>query len=148
VVSIISFPNKLSRKESATQQLRRGQLTILVVEDHNSLQDMVSVYLGWYGYRVRNASSGEEALKILGREKVHVMLLDLMLPRVSGFEMLRILKEENKRGPLPYIIVVSAMDPHDTKSKVLALGANEFMCKPFTLSALLDHIEELSPRLL
>ncbi len=145
---IISFPNKLPGKESAPQRLQRGQLTVLVVEDHNSLQDMVSVYLEWYGYRIRNASSGEEALKILGQEKIQVMILDLMLPRVSGFEVLRILNKEKKPGALPYIIVVSAMDSDDTKSKVLALGASEFMRKPFTLSALLHHLEELSPRLL
>ncbi len=148
MAQMIQFPRRAAERQSPTQQPARRKLTILVVEDHDSLQEMVSLYLGWHGYQVRNAASGEEALRILSQEKVHVILLDLMLPRLDGFDVLRTLNRENKQDAPPYIIVISAMDPDESRRKVLALGANEFMCKPFTLSALLEHIEELNSRLI
>lgn len=123
-----------------------GKLTILVVEDHGSLCEMVTLYLGLYGYRIRTANNGVTAVQILDTEVVHLVLLDLMLPRMDGFEVLQLL-QQRKRDTLPYIIVVSAMASDKNKKKVLELGANEYISKPFNLSVLLDRIQALESHL-
>ena len=128
------------------QRTPGGKLTILVVEDHGYLCEMVTIYLGLYGYRIRTANNGATALEILEAEKVHLVLLDLMLPRMDGFEVLEFLQRK-KPDALPYIIVVSAMPSDKNKKKVLKLGANEYISKPFNLPYLLERIQALESRL-
>jgi CheY-like chemotaxis protein len=115
------------------------KLTILVVEDHGSLCEMLSLYLMRYGYHVRTADDGQSALEMLSKEEIHLVLLDLMLPRLDGFEVLRQLRKKRNNGP--YIIVVSAGASERDRNKVLELGANEYMPKPFHLMRLLERIQ-------
>ena len=65
------------------------KLTILIVEDHGSLCEMLSLYFMRYDYHVRTADNGESALEILSKEEIHLVLLDLMLPRLDGFAVLK-----------------------------------------------------------
>ena len=121
-------------KPSATK------LVLLVVEDHSSLCDMVSLFMMRHGYHVRTANNGESALEILSREEIHLVLLDLMLPKLDGFEVLRqVDKSQHER--FPYIIVVSAGASDTDRRKVLDLGANEYMPKPFHLNRLLERVQ-------
>jgi CheY-like chemotaxis protein len=117
-----------------------GKLAILVVEDHSSLCDLLSLYLMRHGYHVRTATNGEGALKILSKEEIHLILLDLMLPRVDGFEVLRQV-HKTQRDKTPYIIVVSAGASEKDRKKVIELGADEYMPKPFHLLRLLERIQ-------
>ena len=130
------------------QQKPSGKkLTILVVEDHGSLCEMLSLYLMRYGYHVRTADNGETALEMIANEQIHLVLLDLMLPRLDGFSVLKELREK-KKGRTPYIIVVSAGASERDRNKVLELGANEYMPKPFHLTRLLERIETVEKYLL
>jgi len=122
------------------------KLSILVVEDHNSLCDLLSLYLMRHGYHVRTASNGEGALDILAKEEIHLVLLDLMLPRVDGFEVLRHV-HGSARPRQPYIIVVSAGASERDRKKVLELGAHEYMPKPFHLMRLLERIQVIEKNL-
>jgi CheY-like chemotaxis protein len=117
-----------------------GKLAILVVEDHGSLCDLLSLYLMRHGYHVRTASNGEGALEVLAKEDIHLILLDLMLPRLDGFEVLREIHKTRRDKP-PYIIVVSAGASEKDREKVLELGANEYMPKPFHLMRLLERVQ-------
>ena len=126
---------------------RSSERTILVVEDHGSLCEMLSLYLMRYGYHVRTADNGETALEILSNEEIHLVLLDLMLPRLDGFAVLKELREKRK-GSAPYIIVVSAGASERDRNKVLELGANEYMPKPFHLTRLLERIQTVEKYLL
>jgi CheY-like chemotaxis protein len=117
-----------------------GKLAILVVEDHSSLCDLLSLYLMRHGYHVRTATNGEGALEILSKEEIHLILLDLMLPRVDGFEVLRQV-HKTQRDKTPYIIVVSAGASERDRKKVIELGADEYMPKPFHLLRLLERIQ-------
>lgn len=123
------------------------KLTILVVEDHGSLCDMLSLYFMRNGYHVRTANNGETALEILANEEIHLLLLDLMLPRLDGFGVLRRLRETQKNA-LPYTIVVSAGASDKDRNKVLELGANEYMPKPFHLMRLHERIQMIEKYLL
>jgi CheY-like chemotaxis protein len=137
---VIPFPfrSEGGGRNDARQSL--GKLAILVVEDHTSLCDLLSLYLKRHGYHVRTASNGECALEILSKEEIHLVLLDLMLPRVDGFEALRQINKSQYDKP-PYVIVVSAGASEKDRKKVLELGANEYMPKPFHLMRLLERIQ-------
>ena len=144
---VIPFPPRNESGVGMQKQPSTKKLTILVVEDHGSLCEMLSLYLMRYGYHVRTADNGESALEILSKEKVQLVLLDLMLPRLDGFAVLKQLREKPK-SPTPYIIVVSAGASERDRNKVLELGANEYMPKPFHLMRLLERIQTVEKYLL
>ena len=144
---VIPFPPRNESEAGMQKQPSTKKLTILVVEDHGSLCEMLSLYLMRYGYHVRTAGNGETALEILSNEEVHLVLLDLMLPRLDGFAVLKELREKRK-GSAPYIIVVSAGASERDRNKVLELGANEYMPKPFHLMRLLERIQTVEKYLL
>ncbi len=127
-----------SALEEPTPPARK--LVVLVVEDHGSLCDMVSLFLMRHGYHVRTAGDGESALEILSRETIHLVLLDLMLPKVDGFQVLRQM-HATQRERFPYVIVVSAGASEMDRKKVLDLGANEYLSKPFHLNRLLERVQ-------
>jgi CheY-like chemotaxis protein len=144
---IIPFPARGENAATATERGSPKKLTILVVEDHGSLCDMLSLYFMRYGYHVRTANNGDTALQLLAKEEIHLVLLDLMLPRVDGFAVLKQLREWAQERK-PYIIVVSAGASEKDRNKVLELGANEYMPKPFHLIRLLERVQAVENYLL
>ncbi len=144
---LILFP---ARKENEVKKQKRSStktFTILVIEDHRSLCEMLSLYFMRYGYHVRTGDNRERALEILSKEEIHLVLLDLMLPRLDGFAVLKRLRE-NPKSHNPYIIVISAGASERNRNKVLELGANEYMPKPFRLMRLLERIRTVERYLL
>jgi putative nucleotidyltransferase with HDIG domain len=137
---VIPFPNSREGTGAVEKKTTPEKLVLLVVEDHGSLCDMMSLYLMRNGFHVRTANNGETALEILAREEIHMVLLDLMLPRIDGFEVLRQINK-SQREKFPYILVISAGASDRDRKKVLELGANEYMAKPFHLSRLLERVQ-------
>ncbi len=144
---VIPFSSRNESEVRMQQKPSAKKLTILVVEDHGSLCEMLSLYFMRYGYHVRTADNGETALEIIANEQIHLVLLDLMLPRLDGFAVLKELREKKKINT-PYIIVVSAGASERDRNKVLELGANEYMPKPFHLMRLLERIQTVEKYLL
>jgi len=149
---IIPFPARretprVEASGAAGTDASPDKLTILVVEDHGSLCEMLSLCLMRFGYHVRTASDGKAALDILAREKIHLVLLDLMLPRVDGFTVLKHLPA-SQGEKMPYVIVVSAGASEKDRNKVLELGADEYMPKPFHLTRLLERVQTVEKYLL
>lgn len=149
---IIPFPvrpgnPRAEAGDAGAKDAETDKLTILVVEDHASLCEMLSLCFMRFGYHVRTASDGKVALEMLAREKIHLVLLDLMLPRVDGFAVLKSLRECQSEK-LPYVIVVSAGASEKDRSKVLELGADEYMPKPFHLMRLLERVQTVEKYLL
>jgi CheY-like chemotaxis protein len=144
---VIPFPKRPRAVVENGSKSPDKKLTILVVEDHGSLCDMLSLYFMRYGYHVRTASDGESALDIMEHEEIHLVLLDLMLPRMDGFSVLRQIRERAGGKP-PYVIVVSAGASPRDRNLVLELGANEYMSKPFHLMRLLERIQNVEKYLL
>ena len=143
---VIPFPLRAEKSVDGTKPAP-DKLVILVVEDHSSLCDLLSLYFMRHGYHVRTANDGQSALEILSREEIHLVLLDLMLPRVDGFEVLRQIHRTDQEKT-PYIIVVSAGASERDRKKVLELGANEYMPKPFHLLRLLERVQAVEKFLL
>jgi CheY-like chemotaxis protein len=144
---VIQFRKRPQPSQENANKGYSKKLTILVVEDHGSLCEMLSLYFMRYGYHVRTANDGEAALDLLDNEEIHLVLLDLMLPRMDGFAVLRQIRERSSAKP-PYVIVVSAGASAKDRNLVLDLGANEYMAKPFHLVRLLEHIQNVEKFLL
>jgi DNA-binding response OmpR family regulator len=109
---------------------------ILVIEDEEDLVKLLSSKLGREGYQVLPACDGVEGLRILHEQHPHLILLDLMIPRMDGWETCRQVREYSD---IP-IIVVSALDTVDHKCRCLALGADDYVTKPFNLKELVARI--------
>jgi len=144
---VIPLPVSSETAHRLESRTAAEKLVVLVVEDHGSLCDMVRMFLIRHGYQVRTANNGATALDILAHDEIHMVLLDLMLPQVDGFEVLRQIHKA-RQEMLPYIIVVSAGAADRDRKKVLDLGANEYMPKPFNLARLLERVQAVEKYLL
>jgi Response regulators consisting of a CheY-like receiver domain and a winged-helix DNA-binding domain len=109
---------------------------ILVVEDENDINKLICSILENKGYRARAAFSGTEALMCLENEKWDIILLDLMIPGISGEEVILKIREITKAP----IIVVSAKTAKKTKLELLEKGADDFICKPFDSDDLVARV--------
>lgn len=116
--------------------------TILIVEDEKMLCDVVSSYLQQKGFRVCSAGSGQQALRLFRSEAPALVLLDLMLPDLSGEEVCTALRA---RSGVP-IIMVTAKTAEDDMLNGLHIGADDYITKPFSLKALHARIEAVLRR--
>ncbi len=110
---------------------------ILIIEDDKSISEIQKDYLEMSGYKVICAYDGEEGLKILQQQKVDLAVLDLMLPKTDGMEILRQIGE-NKDFP---IVVLSAKGEEMSKIKALNLGADDYITKPFSMGEFVARIK-------
>ena len=117
--------------------------TILIVDDDMAINDMLVKYLRKNGYITYSAYSGTEALLFLEKQKVNLIILDLMLPGLSGEQVLAKIKK-TKNVP---VIGLSAKE--DSKSKIFLLknGADDYVTKPFDIEELLARIETILRRI-
>jgi PAS domain S-box-containing protein len=115
-------------------------LPLLVVDDNESNRDVLSRRLKRAGYRVETAESAAEALAILERTPVDLLLLDIMMPGISGIEFLRMLRKTHSTSELP-IIMVSALSETKDVVEALNLGANDYVTKPVDMDVALARID-------
>ena len=101
---------------------------ILFVEDEPNLQKTISEVLVQEGYKVFAAGDGEEGLKIAKQEKPNLILLDLILPKKDGFEVLKELKADNDLKDIPVIVLTNLEGVGDVE-KALTLGATTYLVK-------------------
>lgn len=104
-----------------------AETNILVVDDEKEIADLVEIYLVSDGYKVFKASNAEEGLDILDKEDIHMVLLDIMMPGISGLEMCKRIRETNN---IP-IIMLSAKSTDLDKILGLGTGADDYVVKPF-----------------
>ena len=103
--------------------------TILLVDDERKLRDMLRVYLEQEGYRVIEASNGREALYVARYEKPDLVLLDLMMPEMGGYEFIR---AYHKEAHAPVIMLTAKVEETD-EVLGLELGADDYITKPFSV---------------
>jgi DNA-binding response OmpR family regulator len=116
--------------------------TILLVDDDAALLEVTSIILTSEGYRVVTAEDGPEALRILGREALDLVVLDIMLPRMSGFEVLKKMREHSD---VPVVLLTAKSQSVD-KVVGLELGADDYITKPFDTKELLARIKAILRR--
>ena len=105
------------------------QKHILLVEDDEAIREMVSNYLTMEGFHVTTVTNGEEALQNCLQKTFDLVILDIMIPKLNGLEVLKIIREQ---AALP-IIIMSAKDSDVDKALGLGLGADDYIAKPFSM---------------
>lgn len=110
--------------------------TILVVDDQSSVRTLLKDYLGSQGYRVVMANDGQEALFVARHEHPNLVLLDIMMPKMDGYQFLSAFRRENQ---VP-VIVLSAKEEETDTVLGLELGADDYVIKPFRMRELLARI--------
>ncbi len=103
---------------------------ILVVDDNAANREMLGRRLEREGHRVQLAASGREALEVLRARRVDLVLLDVMMPEVDGYEVLRQLKADEALRDIP-VLMISAVDEIESVVRCIELGAEDYLPKPF-----------------
>jgi DNA-binding response OmpR family regulator len=116
--------------------------TVLLVDDDAALLEVMSIVLSSEGYRVITAADGAEALKKVGGEGLNLVVLDVMLPRISGFEVLKKIRE---KSDVP-VVMLTAKSQSVDKVVGLELGADDYITKPFDTKELLARIRAILRR--
>ena len=109
---------------------------ILIVEDDANIADLLRLYLEKEGYQIAIASDGGKGVEQFRRFQPDLILLDLMLPKVSGYDLLEYITPS--KTP---VIIVSAMGQVNDRIRGLKMGADDYICKPYSLSVLLAKVK-------
>ena len=112
--------------------------TVLIVEDEKSIADIVRFNLEKEGYAVRTAYDGEAGLNAALTDKPDLILLDVMLPKMIGFDVCRILREKGDNVP---VIILTAREEEADKVLGLEIGADDYITKPFSMKELLARVK-------
>ena len=114
--------------------------TILIVDDIAENRDMLSRRLERRGYMTEQAADGQSALEAISAQSVDLVLLDIMLPDMSGLDVLRQIRETSSRRALP-VIMVSAKNESFDVVEALNLGANDYVTKPVDFAVTMARID-------
>ncbi|HEX2314851.1 MAG TPA: response regulator transcription factor [Thermomonospora sp.] len=121
---------------------------LLVVDDEPTVRELLSATLRFAGFRVSSAATGAEAVAAATEEPPDLVLLDVMLPDMDGFEVVRRLRERrpgSRGGPVP-VLFLTARDRQADKVTGLSLGADDYVTKPFDLEELIARIRAILRR--
>jgi excisionase family DNA binding protein len=118
---------------------------ILIVDDDDRLREYIRANLELEGYTVREASSAEDGLRELEQEPPDLVLLDVMMPRVDGWEMLRRLQERHGIGTIPVLMFSGKVDERSL-AEGAARGVSGFIGKPFDPQQLIESAKQLVPK--
>ena len=120
-----------------------GGPVVLIVDDDERLREYVRVNLEMEGYSVREAGGAEEGLRVLEESTPDLVLLDVMMPGVDGWEMLRRVQERHGVGTIPVIMFSGKVEP--AAEEAAKRGAQGFIGKPFNPQELIDQTKQLLP---
>ena len=121
------------------------QYSILIVGDNEMNRDLLTRRLERQGYRVTAAIDGRQALEFLVHERFNLVLLDIMLPVINGYQVLERMKADQSLKHIP-VIITTALDEADGKAKCIDLGAEDYLTKPFNPVTLKSRISDCLDR--
>jgi two-component system OmpR family response regulator len=123
--------------DTATERVR-----VLVVDDEANITDLVATVLRYEGFEVQTAASGRDGLRAVEEFRPHLVVLDVMLPDLDGFEVQRRLADE-ARVP---VVFLTAKDTTDDKVRGLTMGADDYVTKPFSLEEFVARVRAVLRR--
>lgn len=116
---------------------------LLIVDDEDNLRSMLAAALQHHGFTVTTAENGRVALDMIPKERPDLVLLDVMMPDLDGFEVCRRLRQEGNRTP---VLFLTARDSTEDKVRGLTLGGDDYLQKPFSLDELVARAEAVLRR--
>ena len=122
--------------------MEEQKIRLLLVDDEPDLVQMVSVRLKAAGYEIATAYDGQEALEKVRQAQPDLMILDLMLPKLDGYKVCRLLKFDERTRAIPILIFTARAQVEDV-TLATECGADAYLTKPFEAKALLAKIQEL-----
>ena len=122
--------------------IKEDKSKILVVEDEQDIRDLLVFNLQKNGFNVRAVDNGEKALSLIRTDNFDLILLDLMIPGISGFDLARILKNDDETSEVP-IIMLTAKGEESDIVKGLEIGAQDYITKPFSVKVLVARINKI-----
>ncbi len=118
-------------------------INILIVEDNTNIRKLYRSYLERSGFHVIDAIDGKNALSILEHSLVDLMIVDIMMPRMDGYQLTQLLRENNYDFP---ILMITAKDRIDDKRQGFSLGSDDYMVKPIDLDEMILRVNALLRR--
>ena len=130
------LPYATSENAATKEQPRHDRpVRILIVDDNPGVREMMTFMVRRLGYAVATAATGAEALAHIQEQRADIILLDLTMPDMDGFEVCRMVQRDATLQHL-HIIITSARDTLEDKAKCFALGATDYLTKPFSVREL------------
>jgi two-component system alkaline phosphatase synthesis response regulator PhoP len=123
-----------------------NNFSVLIIDDDPGIIQLLEGYLKQAGYRVRSASDGESGLDILKHSPPDLLLLDLMLPNMDGWEITRLIRADDELATIPIIMLTARVDDMD-KILGLELGADDYVTKPFNPREVVARVNAMLRRL-
>jgi len=131
-----------AKRGPSTEGMNRMPQTILVVDDEAKLRQMIRVYLEQENYRVVEAGNGRDALFVARESKPDLVILDLMMPEMNGYDFMR---SFSKEAETPVIMLTARVEDQD-KILGLELGADDYVTKPFNVRELTARVRAVLRR--
>src|SRR3981081_1996447 len=119
---------------------------VLVVDDEEHITELVAMGLGFNGFDVERASSGRGALDAIEKRRPDLIVLDVMLPDLNGFDVARRLRQNEGAGTRIPIIFLTARDTTQDKIEGLRLGSDDYVTKPFSIEELIERVKAVLRR--
>lgn len=116
---------------------------ILVVDDEPDILKMVTKIMESRGHKVTTARDGEAALEAVRSQKPELVILDLNIPKIDGFEVCRRIKSDEATKNLPVVMLTAAYPTIEDATRGIGLGADEYVVKPFLREVLVHNVERL-----
>jgi two-component system OmpR family response regulator len=126
-------------------ETQAGAARVLVVDDEQSITDLLGMALRYEGLEVRVAHTAREALERVDDFRPHLMVLDVMLPDLSGFEVMQRVARDRPSSPVP-VLFLTARDALDDKLRGFTLGGDDYMTKPFSIEELIVRVRAILRR--
>ena len=124
----------------------RRQPLVLVVDDEEHITELVAMGLRYNDFAVERAGSGREALEAIDRRRPDLVVLDVMLPDLDGFDVIRRLRRTEGAGTRVPIIFLTARDSTQDKVEGLRLGGDDYVTKPFSIEELIERVKAVLRR--
>lgn len=115
---------------------------ILIADDDPNIHKLIGLVLKQKGYSIQNVMSGDEVIQTMAGRRPDLLILDIMMPKVSGIELCQQIKENEALKSIP-VLILSAKDTQEDRLRGLQLGADDYVSKPFHIASLVRKIETM-----
>ena len=113
---------------------------ILIVDDERQNRDLLEIMLASEGYHVVAAASGEDALAVVARQPPELILVDVMMPRMDGYQFVAAIRADDATRRIP-VILITGLDDHDARTAGLNAGADGFLSRPVDRAELCECVK-------